>query len=78
MSDKQWTVAQGVNLKTSLYTAIFEIQTPGGILEMTMSPQLLKAMHMIMSRHIMDYEERNGAIAVDRELAHKLGLEEEL
>ncbi|GEM_PF-2228976 len=75
-----------MHFQTQLYTSILllgEMQTspeqkPILKLKVKVSPQMLKAMALLLSKQVREYEDQIGSIALPKSLLHGWGLEEEL
>ena len=82
--DIQERYVDSMQIQTSLYTAVLTFgdqRTPGPPIDhirLRVSPQMLKAISMLTSKHVRDYESNIGHIAIPNELAHDWGLEEEI
>lgn len=74
---RDWVFAQALSIFTGLYSAKVVLDTLDGIMEIHMSPELLKALSLISKRHVSTYEEMYGPITVDRALILRLGYEED-
>lgn len=74
-----------MNITTSLYTALLTFgelrpEQPTRVrARIKVSPQMLKAVSLLTSKHVRSYEEKMGQrIKLPNELLHDWGLEEEI
>ena len=75
-----------MNFQTQLYTSILFLgemqsspeQKPILRLKVKVSPQMLKAMALLLNKQMKEYEEHVGPIALPKQVLHQWGLEEEL
>jgi len=70
------------HVATQLYSTIAylgksrENEKPLVQLILRMSPPMLKALSLILSKHVKDYERGVGPIALPKQLLHDLGMDE--
>lgn len=82
--DVQEIYVDSVQVSTSLYGSTLRLgtlregQQPLVRVVIKVSPQMVKVLKLILSKHARDYEQRFGPIGIPNELLHHLGLEEEI
>ena len=73
-----------VHVATQLYGSTLylgklrEGEKPLAIVVAKVSPQMLKALGLIINKHVREYEQGVGLIALPKQLLHDLGLEEQI
>jgi len=73
-----------VHLNTGVWGATLYLgeirpgQKPALKVKIKVSPQMLKAIGLLASKHARNYSDRIGPISLPRELLHAWGLEEEI
>lgn len=72
-----------VHVETQLYGSTLFLGTlrgpevpPSIKVVVKVSPQLMKVLSLILSKHVRDYEHGIGQIAIPKQIIHDLGLEE--
>lgn len=74
--------ADSFHISTSLYSShlYFGASRPGRkdmlVARLKVSPPMLKAMSILLSKHVEDYERSLGAIGLPKDLTRQWGLEE--
>ncbi|MEK7353451.1 MAG: hypothetical protein AABZ77_02960 [Chloroflexota bacterium] len=74
--------ADSVQVGTNLYGSTLylgklrEGQKPLTLSVVKVSPQMLKALGLIINKHVREYERDIGPIALPKQLLHDIGLEE--
>ena len=73
-----------MHFQTQLYTSLIYLgevrpgKSPLLRVKIKVSPQMLKAMALLLGKQLREYERSIGAIAIPKQLLHDWGLEEEL
>lgn len=75
-----------LHIQTQLYTSVLYLgenptnpeDKPRLRLKVKLSPQMLKAMSLLMGKQIREYEQSVGPISLPKAVLHGWGLEEEL
>ena len=64
---------------STLYLAVSQVGKPDRLLvRVKVSPQMLRAMSLLTSKHVRDYQGEVGPISLPNRVVHDWGLEEEI